>query len=69
MIFWALFKSEMYSEGKQYTSLSSVQEDVVVAAQKVDSDQSGSVNGRFVTVIEKKGGNQWNIFVFHLVVQ
>lgn len=58
--FWALLKQDIYSEGKQYTSLNSVWEAVVAAAQKVDSDQikklTDSVNGRLVTVIEKKGG-------------
>ena len=47
---WALLKREIYSEGKQYTSLNSVWEAVVAAAQKVDS-----MNGRLVTVIEKGG--------------
>ena len=36
---WALLKREIYSEGKQYTSLNSVWEAVVAAAQKVDRQQ------------------------------
>lgn len=59
-LFWALLKKEIYSEGKQDTSLNSVWEAMVAAAQKIDSDQikklTDSMNGRLVTVIEKKGG-------------
>lgn len=57
---WALLKREIYSEGKQYTSLNSVWAAVVAAAQKVDRQQikelTDSMNGRLITVIEKKGG-------------
>lgn len=57
---WALLKREIYSEGKQYTSLNSVWEAVVAAAQKVDRQQiknlTESMDRRLITVIEKKGG-------------
>ena len=57
---WSLLKQEIYSEGKQYTSLNSVWEAVVTAAQNVDRQQinklTDSLNGRLITVIEKKGG-------------
>ena len=57
---WALLKREIYSEGKQYTSLNSLWEAVVAAAKKVDRQQikklTESINGRLITVIEKKGG-------------
>ena len=50
----------IYSEGKHYTSLNSVWEAVVAAAQKVDHQQikklTDSMNGRLMTVIEQKGG-------------
>ena len=36
---WALLKRAIYSEGKRYTSLNSVWEAVVAAAQKVDHQQ------------------------------
>lgn len=53
-------KQGMYSEGEQCTSLNGVWEAVIAAAPKVVSDQfkklTGSVNGRFVTAIEKKRG-------------
>ncbi|KAK7130479.1 hypothetical protein R3I93_019969 [Phoxinus phoxinus] len=56
---WALLKREIYSEGKQYTSLNSVWEAVVASAQKVDHQQikklTDSMNGRLITVIEKGG--------------
>lgn len=58
---WALIKREIYSGGKQYTSLNSVWEAVVAAAQKVDRQQikklTDSMDGRLLSVIEKKGGN------------
>ena len=57
---WALLKRKIYAEGKQYSSLNSVWEAVVAAAQKVDHQQikklTDSMNGRLITVIEKKGG-------------
>ena len=57
---WALLKREIYHGGKQYTSLNSVWEAVVAAAQKVDRQQikklTDSMDGRLVAVIEKKGG-------------
>ena len=53
---WSLLKQEIYSEGKQYTSLNSVWEAVVAAAQNVDSHQikklTDSMNRRLITVIE-----------------
>ena len=54
---WALLKREIYSEGKQYTSLNSVWEAVVAAAQKVDRQQ---IKKR----TEKKGGyiGHWSFF-------
>ena len=57
---WALLKREIYSEGKQSTSLNSVWEAVVASAQKVALQQikklTESMNGRLITVIEKTGG-------------
>ena len=57
---WALLKHEIYSEGRQYTSLNSIWEAVIAAAQKVDRQQikklTDSTDGRLVAVIEKKGG-------------
>lgn len=57
---WSLLKRTIYGEGKQYTSLTSVWEAVVAAAQKVDRQQikelTDSMDGRLMTVIEKKGG-------------
>ena len=57
---WALLKREIYGEGKQYTSLHSVWEAVVAAAQKVDRQQikqlTDFMNGGLMTVIAKKGG-------------
>ena len=57
---WSLLKQEIYSEGKQYTSLNSVWEAVAAAAQNVDRQQikklTDSMNGRLITVIEKKSG-------------
>ena len=62
---WSLLKQDIYSEGKQYTSLYCVWEAVVAAAQNVDRQQiktlTDSMNGRHVTVIEKKG-----VYIGHL---
>ncbi|CAL9697540.1 unnamed protein product [Knipowitschia caucasica] len=57
---WALIKRDLYREGKQYTSLKSVWEALVVTAQKVDRQQikklTDSMDGRLLSVIENKGG-------------
>ncbi|CAL9698388.1 unnamed protein product [Knipowitschia caucasica] len=57
---WALIKRDLYREGKQYTSLNSVWEALVVTAQKVDCQQikklKDSMDGRLLSVIENKGG-------------
>lgn len=37
--FWTLLKQDIYSGGKRYTSLNSVWDAVVAAAQKADSEQ------------------------------
>lgn len=56
--FWLLVKQEMYSEGKQSTSLNSVWDAVVVAAQKVDCEQMKKVTlwMEGLWLIKKKGG-------------
>ena len=58
--FWALLKRQICCERKQCTSLNRVWEAVVDAAQNVDCQQikklTDSMNGRLVTVTEKKGG-------------
>ena len=65
---WALLKREIYHEGKQYTSLNIVWEAVVAAARKVDRQQikklTDSMDGRLVTVIEKKGWLYWSLIFF-----
>lgn len=65
---WSLLKRRIYGEGKQYTSLTSVWEAVVAAAQKVDGQQikklTDSMDGRLMTVIEKKGGYIGHRFFF-----
>ena len=57
---WSLLKHDIYGEGRQYTSLNSIWEAVVVAARKVDPQQikklTDSMDGRLMTVIEKRGG-------------
>lgn len=66
---WALLKWEIYSEGKQYTSLNSVWEAVVAAAQKVERQQikklTDSMNRRLVTVIGYIG----HCFIYFLNVK
>ncbi|KAA8586510.1 hypothetical protein FQN60_000346, partial [Etheostoma spectabile] len=57
---WGLLKREIYSEGRQFTSLKSIWEALVVAAQKVDHQQikklTDSMAGRLITVIIKQKG-------------
>ncbi len=57
---WALLKCETYSERRQYTSLKSVCQALVVASSKVGREQikklTDSMDGRLMAVIEKKGG-------------
>ncbi|KAJ8369355.1 hypothetical protein SKAU_G00093830 [Synaphobranchus kaupii] len=57
---WALLKREIYSQGRQYTSLNSIWEAVVDASAKVDREQiktlTNSMDGRLMAIIEKKGG-------------
>ena len=64
---WALLKREIYSEGRQYTSLNSVWKALVTATQKVDHQQikklKDSMNGKLMTVNEKKGGYIGHWFV------
>ena len=69
---WGLLKWEVYGEGKQYTSLNSVWEAVVAAAQKVDRQQIKKLTEsifvyRLITVIEKKGGHIGQCFFFFLI--
>ena len=55
---WALLKRDIYSEGRQSTSLNSIWEAVVAASVKVDGEQikklTDSMDGRLMAVIEKK---------------
>ena len=65
---WALLKLEVYSKVNQYTSLNSVWEAVVAAAQKVYRQQikkvTDSLNGRPMTVTEEKSGYIGHRFFF-----
>ncbi len=57
---WAILKHEIYSEGKQYTSLNSISESVVAASATIDREQiktlNNCMNRQLMKVIEKKGG-------------
>lgn len=55
---WDILKCDIYSEGRQYTTLNIIWEAVVAAADSID--------GRLMTVTEKSDGyiGHWMIFVF-----
>lgn len=57
---WALLKREIYSQGKQYTSLNSLWASLLAASAKIGRDLikklAESVDMRLIQVLEKKGG-------------
>lgn len=69
---WSLVKWTIYGEGKQYTSLTSVWEAVVAAAQKVDGQQIKKLTSlpsmESMTVIEKKGGYIGHRYFFEMFI-
>lgn len=59
---WAFLKKEIYSYGKQYTSLNSLWASLLVASAKIGCDHvkekklTESMYMRLIQVLEKKGG-------------
>ena len=58
--YWALLKREIYSQGRQFSSLNSVWDAVVEASAKIEPETVGnltnSMDKRLVKVLQKKGG-------------